>query len=273
MISLYNSTRRPTLPEPKWVFITPHMAEGLKSSDNRPPKPSVVKEYKRLMKEGLYRFSPHGIVLDVDGTCSDGNHRMHALAESDPAIVPGIWMLVADWKINASELRVDRGSTRSLADFYREIDRRSVEAIVCLASLVGIGYGSRRDPVEMCEVIDCFRDVTQLIIDTCQTTAKGRSSARVKVGVICASLKIGNELAAKRYRDLVLLTTERTPALESLSRQLENNNMDTCEAIARTYIAMCSNKEDRSNVRISESTIGSVRDLIRGEIQRFTAGM
>ena len=194
MDSTVNNGRTfPQLKAPAWRFITPKMAQGCISeiTENRKPKKSVVKEYVRLMNAGLWTYSPHGITIGSDGKVVDGNHRMIALSMSS---VKGIWFLVCHWDIGSRELRVDRGTGRTLSDFA-DCERKSAQACVAIATLLSLGRSSRMDPTEMLPATNSFSGYADMLFKSCNTCARGRSSNPVIVGCIAACLLYTSDAA------------------------------------------------------------------------------
>lgn len=69
------------------VLVTPSLAEMMleRNTANRPVTPRHVKEYARLIKQGLFFNSPQPLSFDRNGTLLDGQHRLLAVCEAATA--------------------------------------------------------------------------------------------------------------------------------------------------------------------------------------------
>lgn len=262
----YDDHQPPRLALPQWEFISPEKANTLKSepSGNRPVKASVVKEYRRLMESNLWRLSPHGISIGPDGKCSDGNHRMHALAEAG---ITGVWFLVARWGAPAVELRVDRGTTRSLADFAG-VNSRVGAILSVIGSILSIGGSNRRDPAEMQPILAAFGDATRALVEASPSVVRVRSQSSVTVAfitVIVQGVRPPDYFHAV-HRSLMANDSGRPPALISLARQLETQRLDKSEITARTFMALkC---PDATTVRCTDvaGELAEMRTILRAKV-------
>jgi hypothetical protein len=189
---------------------------------------------------------------------------MHALAGAE---VSGIWFLVADWSIRSVDLRVDRGSTRSLADFSPTKNVAAVTVISSIASFLFIGGRRRMDPEEMRPLVDCFYDMSFALINACGANVRGLSTVSVRLGAIAAMIETGDiEKITSAYRSLILMTSERTPVLESLTRALMTRKMDQMEIIARSFRAFSNLDSTRVLTRNVTDDAAYVRTLLRGKL-------
>lgn len=263
-----NPNKHPVLSLPVWVFVTPEMAKGLVSTDNRTIRQGIVLEYRRKMESGLWHFSPHGVTLDVDGTSSDGNHRMHALAGAN---IPGLWLLVADWRMNAKELRVDLGSKRRLSDFAT-LPAQVIETINGIAK---IRFDEDRgnesmDPTELAQATEMYGDVALRLYEACASSAIGRSNAPVRVGFAAAILS-GEDAATvcEQYREFVLNTCNRKPAIVSLSRQIETMKLDRNDKLARAYVAARGLNNTRNLLRSVDNVMDEVKQVLANHVAKF----
>ncbi len=268
----FNPRSKPTLPAPAWRYITAAQAATMLPADgeNRIAKPYVVKEYVRLMRGGLWRLSPHGVVLQGEsGPCIDGAHRLRALIASG---IDGAWFLVAVWPMPASELRVDRGAKRTLQDFSG-LDGRTAETMTTLARLCNIGNGNSRDPEEMKPVIRAFADDCDRLLAACGSIRRGIDS-RIRAAFVIASKQFPED--AERiftdYRNLVLNNNHRSPACVSLSNQLDASAMDTNERICKAYIAATSPSMSKLIVKDLAGRTADIRETVRAMIAKASAG-
>jgi len=256
-------TSQPKLPPPQWRWVSKEHAKDLvsdASSENRRIKPSVVKEYIRLMNGGLWRLSPHGICLGRDGRSADGNHRLTALAASN---LPGLWFLVCDWDVLASDLRVDRGSGRSLADFCR-IEMSDNAVLTSIASVLSIGGANRRDPDEMRPLVTSFMPYITMLKTACNTMRKGRSTGPVRLGFIAKIIESTDERAPElcaQYRELVLNGGGQWNAVRILGNQLDLRSLNIHEIAGKTYNAL--SNPSMNKVIYKSEDMATVRTLLR----------
>ncbi len=256
---LASNKRKPMFQQPEWKYITPEYAASLVSVQNRKIKPSVVKEYTRLMNAGLWRISPHGICIGQDAKCSDGNHRMTALAASS---ISGLWFLVCNWMVKANDLRVDRGSNRSLSDFA-SINQNDGTVLCALGSFLGVGNGNRKDPTEMQPVVNAFLPLVEKLHASCNTMRRGRSMASVRAAAVismCAQEQRADEIAYQ-YREMVLNGPNQMPATRLLGNALDTQNMDQMEVIAKTYTAFT--EPQRGKLYATRDCIADARLIAR----------
>lgn len=264
-----NPNKPPSLCTPSWVFITPEMARGLISTSNRRIRPALVRDYKRKMEAGLWHFSPHGVTLSADGTVCDGNHRMHALSEAN---VPGVWFLVADWRMDFKELRVDIGGKRSLSD-YSQAPTWVIETITALAKIrFDENRGNdRMDPTEMEKAYSAFGAEATKLFAACTASSKVRSTSYVRAGFVAAMIGGENEdEMCEQYREFVLNGAGRKPSLVSLSRQVETMRMDRVELLARTYVAATGLNSTRTLIRSIDNVMDEIKDVLVRRIKSVT---
>jgi len=72
-------------PKPKVEYITPESASDYleKNNGNRDLSSSHVREYQQMMSKGEWMLAPDAIAFDQDGNLINGQHRLHAIIESD----------------------------------------------------------------------------------------------------------------------------------------------------------------------------------------------
>ena len=262
-VHFHDENHKPSFHEPRWVFITPDMAKEMvsKESTNRRVRPFVVRGYLEAMNSGTWSYSPHGVVLDESGCVSDGNHRMHALKD---AAINGLWMLVADWRQKASELRVDLGSRRTLGDFNLEVNSGVVSAATALGKFLNILSASRTvTPDDLAPVLDGSKVFLARLLTECSAAVRGRSSAPVRAA-FCAYSFIEKDHArlARIYRSFVLNDSERSPGLITLARAMETRRMDGLEIFARTYYYLECGNQEKPNFKNQETVIERIRSVV-----------
>jgi hypothetical protein len=194
---------------------------------------------------------------------------MHALAQSG---VDGLWFLVADWSVEAVDLRVDRGSSRTLADFT-QLPKPHAEIITAIAKFLGIG-GSKCDPGELKPVIDVFGDSARIIYNEYQGNKTGLS-ASVRAGFAIAhklAISAGHVLAApamvKDYHEMVSVSNCRSNAAVSFWRQLTETKLQANEQLARAFKTANEPWQSKIVIRDIESELASIRELAREVMRR-----
>lgn len=83
--------------------------------NQRKCKPSVVTKYAKDMKNGNWLFCGDSIKFDVDGICSDGQQRLHAIIESG---IPQEFILVNDLPRESMRV-IDSGFKKSVEDYLK----------------------------------------------------------------------------------------------------------------------------------------------------------
>ena len=106
-----------------YTLITPAMAESIlnKNTFNRPLRAGVVEKYMRDMLAGKWRKNGSTIVLTVDGTLLDGQHRLFAIVEAachDKNFRGVEIIIVRDADMSALPT-IDTGLARTFADFKK----------------------------------------------------------------------------------------------------------------------------------------------------------
>lgn len=259
IIPLATQPERPNLPAPRWEWISRKAAESLVSDDNRAIRPSVVKEYARLMDNNLWALSPHGICIGDDGKCADGNHRVSALARSS---VEGAWFLVTRWPVRPMDLRVDRGAGRSLSD-YTALSSYMQAPLTYLATAAGIGGQRRLDPTEIAPVVRAFLPFAEQLKAASGSITRVLSSGYVRAAFILAMARTNDDDAAviaDQYAKLVRGDEGKWPSMISLSKQLGHTSLTVLESSCRAYLA-CTER-DRARITYSPEIAAQMRDDI-----------
>lgn len=102
-------------------FITPDQAEMYlaKNISNRHLRPGHYKALASDMTAGRWQESHMGLAFDTDGNLIDGQHRLHAIIESDEPQ----WMIVVRNVPKAVQEVIDAGAARSAADALKLSNR------------------------------------------------------------------------------------------------------------------------------------------------------
>jgi hypothetical protein len=102
----------------RWVLITPELAArmvdkecGL-NTDNRPLRPKTVAHYKAVILSGQWHLTHQGMAIDQRGVLQDGQHRLHAIAESGVTVPAAFFVGMPPENFKA----IDEGLLRRAAD-------------------------------------------------------------------------------------------------------------------------------------------------------------
>lgn len=83
--------------------------------NQRKCKPSVVNKYAKDMKNGNWLFCGDSIKFDVDGICSDGQQRLHAIIQSG---IPQEFIVVNSLPRESMRV-IDSGFKKSVEDYLK----------------------------------------------------------------------------------------------------------------------------------------------------------
>lgn len=111
------SAPKTPLPGHEWVIVTPALAKSWlhHNNRNRPLRKHVVNMYARDMTAGLWLQTGDPIRFAVDGTLVDGQHRLHAIAQSG---VSAVLPVLRGVSVEAQRV-MDCGAKRKDADQLR----------------------------------------------------------------------------------------------------------------------------------------------------------
>jgi len=99
-------------------IVTPELARAWLSSntDNRPIKATQVNRLAEDMRLGRWTLTPDAISFDINGTITNGQHRLAAIVQSGVTVT----VMVARGLPLESFQSTDQGCSRSVADALRE---------------------------------------------------------------------------------------------------------------------------------------------------------
>lgn len=230
------------------VFVTPEMAsEWLERNRvNRQMTRSNVDKYAKLLRNGRFGTTHHGIAFNLRGELVDGQHRLKAIAETGI----GVWLVVAK-KMDvdrAIELPVDIGANRSRACML-EKNKSTVE----IAGFIDKHLrGCTGDIYEIDAIHDKIEAAAVKLIEACGSHAATKSSASSRAAVVLQMMLRPKDATAiaSQYRRYVLLedVSEIWPSVMSLMRQVSRKTITAtrqAELFARTFMAF---DPDRKNL-------------------------
>ena len=108
------------------LTITPEMALDMlcKNSSNRKIRQNRVRYYANQMREGKWHLTGQGITFAKDGTLLDGQHRLHAIVESE---IPQEMLVVYDADKVAT---YDCGLKRSISDQLQLANAKYANSVI-----------------------------------------------------------------------------------------------------------------------------------------------
>jgi len=116
--------------------ITPHYARFiLEKSDgfeNRPLSMRTINAYADVMRRGKWLLNGEAIVIDVDGRCIDGQHRLWAVVESNASVD----MVVVRGVETRAFSSIDQGKRRSAGDVLAHYGHQNRNTLAAVSRLV-----------------------------------------------------------------------------------------------------------------------------------------
>lgn len=99
----------------EWILVTPEQAREwlTHNTHNRNLRAVKMSQYEHDMQDEHWVTTHQGIAFCREGRLLDGQHRLHAIVESDHPQ----WMLVTTGLDPEAQKFMDRGATRSPSDF------------------------------------------------------------------------------------------------------------------------------------------------------------
>lgn len=168
------------------MCVTPEMAcEWLKSNrQNRPLRRMVIEGYKREMLAGRWKLTHQGVAFDHAMNLLDGQHRLHAIAESGVSV----WMMVS-FNVEAdSRLVIDDHAKRDYADAIRlglgisDIDSRIVGVLRMLVENVC----TKPTKSELAAVFAACQEPVKMFNEIIHTKDRGCASAPTCAALVAA---------------------------------------------------------------------------------------
>ena len=140
------------------VNVTPELARQwlLLNNFNRPPRPDLVMDYVRQIRDGRWCRTHQGIAFTGNGTLLDGQHRLFAVVETG-VTVP---MLIFTNESLENHLAIDGGKRRSALDVVRlEIRSNSIKAkhISTVKAMVAGVFCKSQNHLSSQEVVELLR--------------------------------------------------------------------------------------------------------------------
>jgi hypothetical protein len=194
------------------VVITPECAGRILETanhDNRRLRQSVVSKYARDMVNGDWCFSPEPLIFSQTGRLLNGQHRLHAVIESD---TKQSFMITVGFKDEVFEV-IDRGTPRTKADAFR-IDTKLVQVANVLANVALHSRSVRSTDADTKKACLILKPHYEKLIEHAPAHAKYFASAAFRLGAIVRLMTTDDEqYVLDLYRDLVLGHTENLPTI------------------------------------------------------------
>lgn len=202
--------------------VTPAMARIYlsKNTKNRYLRQNIVKYYSDMLVDGKWMLTHQGIAFDTRGRLLDGQHRLHAIAQSN---VPA--QLVISRDVDPETFKVlDSGLNRTLKD---RTDLSGAEISIS-TTLYRLGENdSTKNKVPVDRLMDYYRAFEDEIKAVAHVGSRKSISTAYVAAAVVLQLKHGNGEALNQYAAMVkVIPTEMTPATAGLFKKL----MDTSTA-------------------------------------------
>lgn len=116
------------------VIVTPEMAAELltKNTSNRALRQTQVAQLADIMISGRYQFNAEPIRIDRNGVLIDGQHRLHAVFESEVPTRFIIWHNLDPEVVHVTDI----GIKRTLNDALKMHGETSVSALAAIVAIV-----------------------------------------------------------------------------------------------------------------------------------------
>lgn len=252
----------------EWKSLGAQFARGaLSKIQNRPIRPTHVRDLLQAMLGGQWNKTHQGIAFDEDGVLLDGYHRMMALAQMPDDF--RIEMLVTTGLPRAEAWKsIDVNvCTRSVSDVLG-CDRK-VAAIAAIFDMVMNGKKAL-SPSELEQFVTLFHEEASALFNHCGTIRKSWSCASVQSAAVFM-MKVKpwtRQYVLRQYAALVLANyRDMSEIVQSLHRSVENG---TRQQTGRTDLfARCVKAFDIDNQNLSRVTIrdtGNVLAEVRAQM-------
>lgn len=201
--------------------VTPNKATEMlmKNKSNRSLSASRVSEFIKIIKSGNFETNHQGIAIDSYGNLIDGQHRLHAVAQSGIAVE----MIVAVYEglLEPFEVTVDNGKKRTVSELTG-MKRQHIE-IINIWLKIFYNYKPTMNNAAIEVIYDVAKNAFTAFDEECSTTtAKKVTIAPVRAAFLLRYLQginyfsLYRNLASKNYPSF----TEKT---STLLKRLENS--------------------------------------------------
>jgi len=118
------------------VNITPELAKEwlTRNTHNRKAKPTTIDLISRAILLGEWEFNGESIKFDVNNVLLDGQNRLHAIQATGESV----YALVVEGLPAESQMSMDRGARRSLADILELLGEKTSVALASTLALIHI---------------------------------------------------------------------------------------------------------------------------------------
>lgn len=205
------------------VLITGAVAEQYLKGNvhNRALRQRVVDRYIAIIRGGNWETNHQGVCFDIEGTLSDGQHRLYAIwyvSVEDPEFA-GVWMNVTFDSPVSAQATVDIGVTRTASDIMSLKRNQSISnSIVATARMMAGGLRGRKVGITNMPELDAFLDEHYeplLFVDKlfANKSAKGVAAAGIKAVIGRAFYHLPHE-TLRRFAN-ILITGLSVPGEEA----------------------------------------------------------
>ena len=202
-------------------------AEYLRNNtSNRPIRPSLVKDYARQMRNGLWGETHQGIAISYENVMLDGQHRLMAIIEADMAVM---LQITTGLSPDAFKL-IDKHGKRTNADSLH-LSGRVTEPCNFIAKL-HLGYVPAA--VELDQFVSTYADTINRMVGG--TAARRIYSSAPMVSAACITAIRDSNMDYVRGQYIALLHSDyddMTDVSKSFSKQVSMTNINAIGSSGR----------------------------------------
>jgi len=172
------------------MLVTPAMAKEWLTHNihNRGVSLAQVEKYARDMKAGAWYYTNQGIGFDVNGTLTDGQHRLLACIMAD---VPFECLVVWNLPVEAQRV-IDSGNKRSVPQqlvMFDHVTNAAVKVAIanCIVATIK-GYKKVSLSVNLAkEIIDLYSEEIEVVLSDRGAAIKGLAYTPTMAGFVLAA--------------------------------------------------------------------------------------
>lgn len=165
------------------VLMTPDLAKEMlkRNKNNRPINWKKVEEYAKLMREGRWRLTSQGIILDEKGNILTGQKRLWAVVYADTSV----YMRVSRGTPSETANLLDRGTPQSARDLAtRKTERKHSPTEASIARALCVLKGNLRPSTdELSEVIASNENRAISLINETKGTKKTKAVLMIMAAI------------------------------------------------------------------------------------------
>lgn len=119
------------------VDVTPELAKAIlgQNDKNRPISSDTVTKYSKLMKQNKWQFNGETIIIAIDGTLLDGQHRLSAIVASKTVQKMIVVKGVAKDAFTTIDIGKKRNASDALATYSEKYKKYRILIAACATTL------------------------------------------------------------------------------------------------------------------------------------------